>query len=276
MLPYFCGMDMYHVMINIGTILGILAFVWCYYRKVPSVKLLLVNLFFCFLLLMGGVKGAQALRMLNSAQEQGGLKTFAEIFTDPAGSHFLGRILVAVILYLLGWQVLDKIWGKNRKNIWGAQGKDLKQAGLDALCIYFVIQHFFNRLGCLCRGCCYGKPYQGLLAVRYQGGIPLEKGITYQVFPSQLLEAVLMLLLFIWMIWLYKKGKSLGGRFLTGFASCILISEFFMDQEGIRLFLGMNVIQWTAVITMLLGMFLWHFRDPGEKYIAPKGRGGKK
>ena len=94
---------------------------------------------------------------------------------------------------------------KSRKG--GTEEKKLWQAGTDSLCLFFVLQHLGNRLGCFGRGCCYGIAYQGPGAVFYSQGVPAQDGIAYSVFPSQLFEAVLMLVLLAGFLWLYWREK---------------------------------------------------------------------
>lgn len=113
-----------------------------------------------------------------------------------------------------------------------------------------------NRLGCLMEGCCFGKPYTGLGAICYTTGSAVEQGISYPVFPSQIFEMSLMVLLLAGLLWLYRREKTLLPCFLCGFGISIFLSEFFMDQRGVPLYLGMNFIQYISVLLVILGIVI--------------------
>lgn len=53
--------------------------------------------------------------------------------------------------------------------------------------------HGFGRIGCFLAGCCYGRPYEGGLAVTFPEGSLAPSGIP--LFPVQLVEALLLFLL---------------------------------------------------------------------------------
>lgn len=61
---------------------------------------------------------------------------------------------------------------------------------LHRLVFIIPLAHAFGRIGCFCAGCCYGKPYNGPLAVRFPAGSYAPHGVS--LFPLQLLESILL------------------------------------------------------------------------------------
>ncbi len=79
----------------------------------------------------------------------------------------------------------------------------------DILSVVLPLGHAFGRVGCHFASCCYGKPYDGFMSVTYSetmGNTPL--GVP--LFPIQLLEAVLLILLFISLLTIYLKTENKG------------------------------------------------------------------
>ncbi|OFZ20613.1 MAG: prolipoprotein diacylglyceryl transferase [Bdellovibrionales bacterium GWB1_55_8] len=94
---------------------------------------------------------------------------------------------------------------------------------MDVLMPGLVASHAFGRLGCLGAGCCYGKPTDSFLGVRLYSelveshlrGVPLH--------PTQLYEAVALLLLFGGLLLLFRRRAFDGQVGLTYFAAYPLI-----------------------------------------------------
>ena len=88
---------------------------------------------------------------------------------------------------------------------------------LDLFAVAVPVGQAFGRVGCLLNGCCYGRPSDSCLAVSYppfsipyveqvQAGL-LGKGAarSLPVLPSQLIEAAGCVLLFLALLWLYRR-----------------------------------------------------------------------
>ena len=230
----FGGLEAYQFFVTVGSILGIAAFLCVLYREVKDWKITLLNLLVNLVIILIGAKASEILKALNTQE----FSSVAELLLERKGSHFLGRVLFAAWMYPLVYRGLHRLFGK-RIN-W------CDQKALDAVSFYFVIQHFFNRIACFCNGCCSGKRYYGFGAIAYQ-----DVGYVY---PSQLIEALFMVVLFV-LLWVRKRRKKpLFGFVLTGFGIAILMSEFWMDQAGILLILGLNVIQYAGILCILTGV----------------------
>ena len=112
MFPKIAGFDMYYIMVNLGTAVGILFYGWSYYHRIPSKKLFFQNFLIFLVLLMAGTKGAQAVRMLNKPKGKSFIRRLGEVFIEPTGSHFIGRVLVTVILYIPVYLLWKKYAGR--------------------------------------------------------------------------------------------------------------------------------------------------------------------
>ena len=125
--------------------------------------------------------------------------------------------------------------------------------------------HILGRIGCFAAGCCYGRPtdkpwgvtFTDPLAYQNSGtplGIPLH--------PTQLYEAATNTLIFLAVLWLFRRkrfdGQVLGAYFfLYGVARYFL--EFFRDDPERGLVFGgaMTVTQLVALCLVAAGGLLW-------------------
>lgn len=242
MKPTIFGLDTYYLFINLGIVFGSAAFLIIKYRKTKNIKQSFLSLVICLAVFGVGAIAGEAVRTWNFWEFHSFSEFLHIMITDRAGTHFIGRVLFAAwILPLLYW-MLKKIEKEKKKT-------DARST-YDAVAFYFVIQHIFNRIGCFFNGCCYGKYYTGPGSMVF----PTMQG-DYPVYPSQLMEAIAAggLLFFLFMRW--RKQKPLFGWTLMWFGMIIFISEFFMDQRGVLRIAGINMIQVTAFLTILSGVF---------------------
>ena len=77
-----------------------------------------------------------------------------------------------------------------------------------------------SKLGCFFVGCCYGIPYNGLLNVIYTNGLNIP------LFPIQLVESIVFILLFVLLVIIHKKSK-INIIYLT--IIICAISKFLLD-----------------------------------------------
>ncbi|MDO4384883.1 MAG: prolipoprotein diacylglyceryl transferase [Clostridia bacterium] len=124
--------------------------------------------------------------------------------------------------------------------------------------------HAFGRLGCFFGGCCYGMPYDGPLAVRFPAA-----GVTEPVFPVQLLEALINLVIFILLI-LYTRKSRPRGYSLYLYLLLYSVSRFtleFLRGDKIRgLSNGLSTSQWISIV--LFGGALLLMQLPIKKEAA--------
>ena len=88
---------------------------------------------------------------------------------------------------------------------------------------------FFVKLGCFCDGCCGGFECEwGLMNYHYQSGPQRE-------FPTQLVEAGLALLIFVFLLWYRKRAKegTIFPTYLIIYSATRFFSEFTSNKPDI-------------------------------------------
>lgn len=121
-----------------------------------------------------------------------------------------------------------------------------------------ALAQFFGRIGCFLAGCCYGKPTECPLGVRFQNSVYAPAGET--LFPIQLVSSGLNLLNFAFLYFLWKNAREKPG--VTGAAYIVTYSvgRFFLEYfrgDFERGNVGvLSTSQFIAVFTLLIGVFL--------------------
>lgn len=225
----------YNLFINAGTLIGLIVFLWGGYKKSYGIDRLVCAGVLAFALLKWGFFASNLLRGLN----QGDISNVRNIFTVNTGGHFLGRVIFAVWFF----PVLYRLLFQKKKGEWVGY--------MDALCMYLVVQHIFNRIACLLNGCCEGKEYDGLFSFRYSMGRGYGAGFDYSMYPTQLFEIVSMTLLLIVCIYLCRKNVRLFFIFEIWFGITIFISEFMMENEGAIYYGGLDAVQYGSLILII-------------------------
>lgn len=111
-----------------------------------------------------------------------------------------------------------------------------------------------GRIGCLLRGCCYGRP-----TILAWFGINLGDGVPR--FPTQIIESIFGFLLFAYLLWLRKRLWE-EGRLFAIFMLAYFTFRFgieFLRQEP-RGLLGLTLAQCVSlgVIGYYLPRLIWH------------------
>ena len=119
------GMSSYDLMMNLGTAAGIAVLIWSFYRRVPSWKLTIQNFGLSLAAVLLGSRGANLVRMMNDLKGRSVAEQLIRAIEDPAGNHFLGRVLAAGILYSADCGS----WGKKSRKKGGTEEKKLSAGG---------------------------------------------------------------------------------------------------------------------------------------------------
>lgn len=118
------------------------------------------------------------------------------------------------------------------------------------------LAHAIGRIGCFMAGCCYGRVCDTAFSVVYTnpiGGAP----VGVPVFPVQLLEAALNLIIFaLLLVYTRKRTKSLSSSFLYLLCYSIVrfTIEYFRADEIRGIFLGLSTSQWISIALLLIGI----------------------
>lgn len=233
-------LELYEVMQIVGAVVAVLAQMILLYRKAGPKRCILFSTLFAVYSLLGIYAGS-LIRQTSYGKLQGG--NLLDSVMAGEGRHYLGTVLVSTLLCLPFTWILSRILRIRRQ-----EQEQCRRAVLNSLAAGLLVQHIFVRLGCFFRGCCYGKYYRGLGAIRMPGG-----EVPYPVFPSQLLEAAISAVLLVLLLILIAKGYDVFGMMVAGYAVNIIVTECFMDQKGSGMIWGITIIQWWAVGLLLLG-----------------------
>ncbi len=141
---------------------------------------------------------------------------------------------------------------------------------LDFLVTALPIGHACGRVGCFLEGCCFGALTDGPLGVHYPIGSHLwthqvEIGLIDKasaplpVYPSQLFEAGLLVMLYVVLFRLYRRrrfeGQSLATYFV-GYAVIRYVIELF--RSDVRAMVGpFTISQFISVCLFVFGAGLW-------------------
>ena len=124
------------------------------------------------------------------------------------------------------------------------------------------IGHALGRVGCFFAGCCYGIPHDGFLSHTYTSSVGTTP-IGTPLLAIQLIESVLLFLLFTVLLVIYILRKQRVGLCSTIYAILYAILrfllEFFRGDKGRGVFL-LSTSQWISLFILVL-VFMLLLRD---------------
>ena len=118
--------------------------------------------------------------------------------------------------------------------------------------------HAFGRIGCFFAGCCHGMEYHGFGSVVFTNS-PFVKPelLNVPLFPSQIVESICNLIIFIILLVTYKKMKD---SYKPIALYCILYSivrfvlEFFRGDTVRGFLLNLSTSQWISILIFIVGI----------------------
>ena len=120
---------------------------------------------------------------------------------------------------------------------------------LDVVVPVVPLGHAIGRIGCLCAGCCYGRPTDSFLGIIYPENI-VGAPVGVKLLPVPLIEAAANLVIFGILMYVSSKTSS---RYLTTFLYCILygttrfVLEFFRYDAIRGIAGGLSTSQWISL-----------------------------
>lgn len=123
------------------------------------------------------------------------------------------------------------------------------------------IGHAIGRLGCFFGGCCYGIPYSGPFSVTYAESADFSTPLNTPLFPVQLFEAAVLVILFICFVYLYHKNAEKRGLQTILYALSYSVIRFSLellrgDSERGK-FLYLSTSQWVSILIFAVSMLLF-------------------
>ena len=159
-------------------------------------------------LMISGVLGSRIAYVIEHWHAEFAANPAAIIRVDQGGLMFYGGLILSLIFFF-GWCMIKK-------------EHPLRLA--DLLAAVVPLGHAFGRIGCFFYGCCYGRDSDAWCAVTFPAGSPswFEHGRRMvSVLPTQLFEASALLLLFVGLMWLWRRMNArLVPGLILGFYLC--------------------------------------------------------
>ena len=177
---------------------------------------------------------------------------------SQGGQVFYGGLMLALVGVLL--------YCRRTKMPW--------RSVLDVISVGAPLGLVLGRLGCFCRGCCYGRVTDSALSVRYPPHVNVHGALvgspaylrhveecliqpiataSLPVHPSQLYSAGVSLVLFVLMLVLWHKGV-LQGRLLFVYVGLYCVVRFFLEftRDNEMAFWGLTIPQVASLIILSL------------------------
>lgn len=125
--------------------------------------------------------------------------------------------------------------------------------------------HAFGRIGCFCAGCCYGIPYEAPIGLMFNNSQIAPHNIT--LFPVQLFESILNLLLFVCLMIYGRKRLSKGKLlciYLIAYAVIRFILEYFRYDAERGILLGISTSQWISILLVMI-VFIVYLKNKRKR-----------
>jgi phosphatidylglycerol---prolipoprotein diacylglyceryl transferase len=119
----------------------------------------------------------------------------------------------------------------------------------------------FGRIGCLLNGCCYGRACSLPWAISFPADNPLHPPTT-PVHPTEIYDALLNLVLYVFLAWLFRRKKFDGQIFATYlilYAVFRSIVEYFRGDyppDHVHFTFGLTSAQLVSVPIFIIGLAL--------------------
>lgn len=208
-------------------------------------------------LMVSGVVGSRIAYVIEHWQTEFASRPLDVIRVDQGGLMFYGGLILAIVVFF----------------VWCAVKKERPLALADLLCTAIPLGHACGRIGCFFYGCCYGCRSDGVFAVAFprhspawytqmhEGLIGASAKTALPVLPTQLFEAVALLVLFFAMLAVYRRFRAYtAGMYMIGYGVIRFGLEYLRGDP--RAAVGILSISQTISVAMLVlgGVFLLYGR----------------
>jgi phosphatidylglycerol:prolipoprotein diacylglycerol transferase len=188
----------------------------------------------------------------------GGWKRVFSLDLLSSGGVFYGGLLFALVTSVVLMRLYKLPWRKTA----------------DAFAPGIAVGHAIGRMGCFSAGCCWGKPTDSWIGVRFTEraseltGVPIDSALV----PTQLIEAVVNLLIFAFLLWLTKRRRFEGQvifAYLMIYAVARFTIEFWRADPRGEVF-GLSTSQLISVIMFPLALLLMIYYSRRDKDRSQK------
>ena len=160
---------------------------------------------------------------------------------------------------------------------------------LDVLAPSLALGHAFGRIGCLMRGCCYGKPVSegAWWGIRFpDNALPYatESACLHgklipagtPLFPTQIVSAIDLLIVFGLLSFYFKRRRGKGEVF------ALYLMLYSVHRFAVEFFRGdtrapgaLSPAQWIGLVAFFAGAGLWVYARTGSSAVAPGNSAGE-
>jgi phosphatidylglycerol:prolipoprotein diacylglycerol transferase len=165
---------------------------------------------------------------------------------------------------------------------------------LDVFAVGAPLGVLIGRLGCFCRGCCFGSITDVPWAVRYPpfvdidgnlvgspaflyhvetAGLAKSAAFSLPVHPSQLYEAGAECVVFGIMLWLWK-SRCCSGRLLLVYVALYCAVRFLVEFTRVEriAFYGLSIYQVISIVILICALIAWHVLPQGRPSVTETGQ----
>jgi phosphatidylglycerol:prolipoprotein diacylglycerol transferase len=210
-------------------------------------------------ILLSALVGAKVVMLITEWNEPGGgWKRVFSLDLLSSGGVFYGGLLFALVTSVVLMRLYKLPWRKTA----------------DAFAPGIAVGHAIGRMGCFSAGCCWGKPTDSWIGVRFTEraseltGVPIDSALV----PTQLIEAVVNLLIFAFLLWLTKRRRFEGQvifAYLMIYAVARFTIEFWRADPRGEVF-GLSTSQLISVIMFPLALLLMIYYSRRDKDRSQK------
>lgn len=128
---------------------------------------------------------------------------------------------------------------------------------LDVYAVLIPLFHTFGRIGCFLAGCCYGV--ESAFGFTAHGNTVNPSVNDVNRFPVQLVEAACNLIIFLILLWMFKKmilSERLIYVYMLIYPPVRFVLEFFRGDTYRGFLFGLSTSQWISVILFLFAVFM--------------------
>ncbi len=205
-------------------------------------------------IILGAIVGSKLLMILTESEYRDNPLRLISLDFLRSGGVFYGGLIGAVVMGYIGVRRYKLPWWR------------VADAGACAIPLGQTI----GRLGCFSAGCCWGKPTDAWCGVQFTEagnqitGVPL--GV--HLHPTQLYEAGITLLIFLFLLWLHKR-KRFGGQVILVYAMLYSVArfiiEFYRDDPrgdilGLTTLTGLSSSQMISIVIFAGALVLYFIR----------------
>jgi phosphatidylglycerol---prolipoprotein diacylglyceryl transferase len=195
-------------------------------------------------IMVGAILGARAVYVATYWKDEFAGQPLSEIFAIwHGGLVYYGGLIGAIIAgaIYLHWKKMP-LW---------------KIA--DVMAPSIALGSVFGRIGCLLNGCCYGRACDLPWAISFPADNPLHPPTT-PVHPTEIYDALLNLVLYFFLAWLFRRKKFDGQIFAT-YLICYAVTRSFVeyfrgDYNDAHQHFGLTPAQLVSVPIFITGLAL--------------------